>query len=103
MSFWEFYYEINRDCFPSFLRDFEGLELAEGPVSLCFGPKAEIAGAAVLTYISRHLWPPVGSRDEFECLPPSWVSGDAGIMVLGNDSALEFGVLRYVDPVSEKN
>jgi hypothetical protein len=52
MSFWEFYYEINRDCFPSFLQDFEGLEFAEGPVSLCFGPKAEIADAAVLTYIS---------------------------------------------------
>jgi hypothetical protein len=103
VSLWEFYYEVDRDCFPLFIWDFEGLEFAEGPMSLCFGPETEIASATILTYVSRHLWPPVGLGDEFECLPLSRVSSDAGVMVLGDDSATEFGVLRYVDPVSEKN
>jgi hypothetical protein len=103
MSLWEFYYEVDRDCFPLFVWDLEGSEFAKGPMSLCFGLETEIASATILTYVSRHLLPPVGSGDEFECLPSSWVSGDAGVVVLGNDSATEFGVLGYVDSVSEKN
>jgi hypothetical protein len=86
VSLREFYYEVDRDCFPPFIWDLEGLEFAEGLMSLCLGPETEIASAAILTYVSRHLWPPVGSGDEFECLPSSQVSGDVGVVVLGDDS-----------------
>jgi hypothetical protein len=103
MSLWEFYYEVNQDCLPLFVWDLEGLEFAKGPMSLCLGLKAEVTSAAILTYVSQHLWPPVGLGDEFKCLPPSRVSGDAGVVVLSNNSVSEFGILGYVDPVSEKN
>jgi hypothetical protein len=76
VSFWEFYYDVDQKCLPSFVQDLEGLEFTKGPMSLCLGPKAEITGAAILTYVLQHLWPPVGLGDEFECLPPSQVSGD---------------------------
>src|SRR5580704_10595145 len=79
VGFWEFYYEVDRDRLPSFAWDLEGLEFAEGPMPLCLGPKAEIASATVLTYVPRHLRPPVGSGDELECLPPTRVSGDEGV------------------------
>jgi hypothetical protein len=39
----------------------------------------------------------------FEYLVKNNVIGDEGVVVLGDDSATEFGVLGYVDPVSEKN
>jgi hypothetical protein len=52
VSLWEFYYEVDRDCLPPFIWDLEGLELAEGPMSLCFGLKAEVASATILTYVS---------------------------------------------------
>jgi hypothetical protein len=102
VSLWEFYYEVDRDCLPPFVWDLEGLEFTKGPMSLCFGPKAEIASATILTYVLRHLWPPVGSGDKFECfhLPGC---RDVGVMVLSNDLVTEFGILGYVDPVSEKN
>ena len=65
--------------------------------------KAEIAGAAILTYVSQHLWSPVRSGDKFKCLPSARVSGDTGIVVLSDDSATEFGVFRDIDSVSEKD
>jgi hypothetical protein len=65
--------------------------------------EGEITSAAILTYVLQHLWPLVELGDEFECLPPSWVSGNAGVMVLSDDLVMEFSILGYVDPVSEMN
>jgi hypothetical protein len=98
MSLWEVYYEVDQYCLPLFAWDLQGLEFTKGLMSLCLGLKAEIASVTILTYVSQYLWPPVGSGDEFECLPPFQVPGNAGIVVLSDDSAMELGVLGHIDP-----
>jgi hypothetical protein len=103
MCLWEFYHEVDQNHFPPFIGDVEGLKLAEGLMSWGFGLKAEVAGAAVLTYVSQHLWPPVGLGDKFEHLPFSRVFGDVGVMVLSDNLVTELSVLGYIDPISEKN
>jgi hypothetical protein len=72
-------------------------------VSLCLDVQTEITGAAILTYVSQHLWPPVGPGDEFEGFPVSWMSGDERVMVLSHDPATEFVVFGHIDPVMEEN
>jgi hypothetical protein len=86
MSLWQFYHKVDQDR-PSFIQDVGRLEFAEGSMPLGLSLKAEIAGAAILTYVSQHLWPPIRSGDELECLPSARVSGNMGIVVLSDDSA----------------
>jgi hypothetical protein len=52
MSLQQFYYKVNPDCPPPFIWDVERLEFTEGPMSLGLCLKAEIASAAILTYVS---------------------------------------------------
>jgi hypothetical protein len=103
MSLWQFYHKVDRDRLPLLIWNVERLEFTEGSMPLGLSPKAKIAGAAILTYVLRHLWLPVRSGDKLKCLPSSWVSGDMGVMVLSNDLAMEFSIFRDIDPVLEKD
>jgi hypothetical protein len=43
---------------------------------------AKITGLDILTYIARHLWPPVVAGNQFEGFEPTWVTSDVSVMVL---------------------
>src|SRR3979490_342250 len=54
---------------------------------------AKIAGLDVLTYVARHLWPPVVASDQFKSFETAWVAGDVGVMVLLDNPSAKLAVL----------
>src|SRR3981189_3338320 len=64
---------------------------------LQFSSAAKIAGLDVLTYVPRHLRPPVVARDQFKCFETTWVACDVGVMMLRDDPSAKLAVLRNVN------
>src|SRR3981189_2734146 len=62
---------------------------------------AKIAGLDVLTYVARHLWPPIVARDQFQCFETTWVARDVSVMMLLNNPSTKLAVLRHVNLSSE--
>src|SRR3981189_1910520 len=58
---------------------------------------AKIAGLDVLTYVARHLWPPIVARDQFKCFETAWVACDVGVMMLLDNPSAKLAVLRNVN------
>src|SRR3979490_3089542 len=54
---------------------------------------AKIAGLDVLTYVTRHLRPPVVARDQFQCFETTWVAHDVSVMMLLDDPSARLAVL----------
>src|SRR3979490_1559937 len=57
---------------------------------------AKIAGLDVLTYVARHLWPPIVARDQFKCFETTWVARDVSVMMLLDDPSAQLAVLRNI-------
>src|SRR3979490_1134293 len=57
---------------------------------------AKIAGLDVLTYVARHLWPPVVASNQFKCFETTWVACDVSVMMLLDDPSAKLAVLRNV-------
>src|ERR1700675_4986099 len=83
----EFHYEVDADGVPAIGRSCGGMKFTEGFVALNLCPNAEVASFCVESDVAGHLGPPVASRDEFEGLPSTGVTSDAGVVVLFHDSA----------------
>src|SRR3981189_1803895 len=64
---------------------------------LQFSVAAKIAGLDVLTYVVRHLWPPVVANDQFEGFETTWVAGDVGVVVLLYNPSAKLAVLQNVN------
>src|SRR3979490_3304024 len=64
---------------------------------LQLGSAAKIAGLDVLTYVARHLRPPVVARDQFQCFETTWVACDVGVMVLLYNPSAKLAVLQNVN------
>src|SRR6202795_3609464 len=94
--------EIYADRVPSCCRSCRQMEFSERFVASDLGPAAEIARLRVESNVPRHLGPPVAPGDEFEGLPPSGVTGNAGIVMLLDDPASEVTIIRYIDLTSEE-
>jgi len=62
---WEFNYEINAECVPSFVQNGERLKLANRRVPPRFCSEAEIASTHILADVPRHLRPPVVPGHQF--------------------------------------
>ena len=58
---------------------------------------AKIAGLDVLTYVAKHLWPPVVASDQFEGFESTRVAGDVRVVVLLNYPSAKLAVLQHVD------
>src|SRR3979490_2096322 len=54
---------------------------------------AKIAGLDVLTYVARHLWPPMVARDQFQCFETTWVARDVSVMMLLDNPSAKLAVL----------
>src|ERR1700675_1589812 len=97
VGFREFHYEVDTDGVPAISRSGRGMKFTKGFVVLNLCPKAEVAGFCVESDVAGHLGPPVASRDEFEGLPSTWVTGDVGVVMLLHDLALEVVIVWYID------
>src|SRR3979490_2199068 len=64
---------------------------------------AKIAGLDVLTYVARHLWPPVVASDQFKSFETAWVAGDVGVVVLLDYPLAKLAVLRHVNLSSKQH
>jgi hypothetical protein len=64
--------------------------------------EAEVAGFAILANVAGHLWPPVAVGYQFQCFPPTCMSGNVGIVLLLNDPAAEVCILRNIDAILEE-
>jgi hypothetical protein len=64
---------------------------------LQLGLAAKIAGLDVLTYIARHLWPPVVAGNQFEGFEPTWVTSDVSVMVLLDYPSAKLAVLWNIN------
>src|SRR3979490_2698742 len=62
---------------------------------------AKIAGLDVLTYVARHLWPPVVASNQFKCFETTWVACDVSVMMLLDDPSAKLVVLRNVNLASK--
>src|SRR3979490_2158664 len=58
---------------------------------------AKIAGLDVLTYVARHLVPPVVASDQFEGFEPTGVARDVRVMVLLYDPSAKLAVLWNIN------
>src|SRR3981189_1170256 len=58
---------------------------------------AKIAGLDILTYVARHLQPPVVARDQFQCFETTWVARDVSVMMLLNNPSAKLAVLWHVN------
>src|SRR3979490_605421 len=58
---------------------------------------AKIAGLDVLTYVVRHLRPPVVVRDQFQCFETTWVARDVSVMMLLDNPSAKLAVLRHIN------
>ena len=56
-----------------------------------FSPEAHVTSGDIPAYVPGHLWPPVISGDQFQCLPSSGMSSKFGVMTGGQDLVTEFG------------
>src|ERR1700675_1090184 len=97
MGVGEFHYEVDADGVPAISWSGGGVKFTEGFGALNFCPGGEGAGFWVEPDVAGHLGPPVASRDEFEGLPSTGVTSDAGVVMLFHDPASEIGVVWYVD------
>ena len=68
---------------------------------LQFSSAAKIAGLDVLTYVARHLWPPVVASDQFKSFEMAWVAGNVGVVVLLYNPSAKLAVLQNVNLSSE--
>ena len=64
---------------------------------------AKIAGLDVLTYVARHLWPPVVASDQFEGFEPTWVACNVRVVVLLDDPSAELAVLWHINLPSKQH
>src|SRR3979490_1300285 len=62
---------------------------------------AKIAGLDILTYVARHLRPPVVASDQFEGFELTWVACDVHVVVLLDYPSAKLTVLRHVNLSSE--
>src|SRR3979490_2536640 len=60
---------------------------------LQFSSAAKIAGLDVLTYVTRHLRPPVVARDQFKGFETTWVASDVSVMMLLDNPSAKLAVL----------
>src|SRR3979490_1986434 len=60
---------------------------------LQFSSAAKIAGLDVLTYVTRHLRPPVVARDQFKCFETTWVASNVSVIMLLNNPSAQLAVL----------
>src|SRR3981189_1714114 len=63
---------------------------------LQLGSAAKIAGLDVLTYVARHLRPPVVACDQFQCFETAWVARDVSVMMLLYNPSAKLAVLRNI-------
>src|SRR3981189_3252546 len=61
------------------------------------GSTGEIAGLDVLTYVARHLWPPVVVSDQFEGFELTGVTSDVCVVVLLYNPSAKLAVLWNVN------
>src|SRR3981189_3545035 len=73
------------------------MQLTSRPAMLQLRSAAKIAGLDVLTYVARHLWPPIVARDQFEGFEPTRVARDVRVMVLLHYPSAKLAVLRDVN------
>src|SRR3981189_1087598 len=64
---------------------------------------AKIAGLDVLTYVARHLRPPVVASDQFEGFEPTWVASDVRVVVLLDDPSAKLAVLWNINLPSKQH
>src|SRR5271169_1888440 len=86
VRFGQFDDKIDTDRIPSLFRRLHRMKLAHWWLSNRFCPLACVTSFDVNSDISRHLWPPVISRYEFERFPSTRMSGDNRVVVLFDDS-----------------
>jgi hypothetical protein len=70
---------------------------------LKFRSTAEVAGLDVLTYVARHLQPPVVASDQFEGFELTWVASDVRVMVLLDNPLPKLAVLQDIDLSSKQH
>src|SRR3981189_564071 len=75
----------------------EGCSSPVGRAMLQLSSAAKIAGLDVLTYVARHLRPPVVASDQFKCFETTWVACDVSVMMLLDDPSAKLAVLRNVN------
>ena len=98
----EFDYEVHTDVFPSFRRDWERMEFTCWLLTECLRPQTQVASTDILPYVPRHLRPPIVAGYHLQCLPPSRVSSEGGVMVKRDYATSELGVSRNIDLSSEQ-
>src|SRR3979490_3329590 len=64
---------------------------------------AKIAGLDVLTYVVRHLRPPVVTHDQFQCFETTWVARDVSVMMLLDNPSVKLAVLWNVHLPSKQH
>src|SRR3981189_3124966 len=64
---------------------------------------AEVTGLDILTYVARHLWPPVVASDQFEGFEPTRVASDVRVVVLLDDPSVKLAVLWNVNLSSKQH
>jgi hypothetical protein len=97
----EFHDEIHTDFFPPSVRDFYGVEFPLRFPTLHLSPITEVTCADIDSDVAGHLRPPVIPRKEFQRLPAARVSGNGGVVMLGNNSAAKVFVIGDVDLAAE--
>ena len=98
---WELDDEVHADRLPGCRWYGKGVQLSNWEVSLSFGVETEVAGGDILAYVPRHLWPPVISRHQFQCLPPSGMSSYLSVMAKCYGPLSQIQVVGHVDLSAE--
>jgi hypothetical protein len=97
--------ELNNEVYtyrmPSGVRRRQRLEVTGWQVFVGFCLQAEVTGSRVLAYVPRHLWPPIIAAHQFQCLPPTWMTGYPTIMVKSYDLLSYVGRRWNIDLTTE--
>jgi hypothetical protein len=73
------------------------VELTDRSLTLHFCPVAQITGLDIDTDVAGHLGPPVVAGYELEGLEAAYMSSDAHIVVLLDDTTPQFSVFGDID------
>jgi hypothetical protein len=64
---------------------------------LQFGSAAKVAGFDILTYVARHLWPPVVASNQSKSFESTRVTSNVSVMVLFDNHSAKLVVLWDID------